>query len=497
MRNVTRVFLTLLLARSPSRRAPRRRCPGRGRRGRRARQHRRADRPGRGPGGRDRRQRAHRRRPRRRRRHRRRRHRRPERRCAHPWHRPRGRRRRRRPGDRCRRRPHRGRRRVAPPTRPRRRRPADGSWERWNPRAWSDASSIVGWLALWLAVSVSTLILGLLLWLLTPRAATAVDAAGRDIGSAIPWGILLLIGLPIIAVLAMVTLVGIPLGIGILLALGLIYGIGYTAGAWVFGRRVASRHSHRRLPGRLGDTPGHRADPDPRAVVAGRGRRRPRCDRGRRPPLPARRRRRRRAGGARTGPATSGTAVGPSHRSDAHASAEGGPLPGAAVARRFRRHGPRTGTFARPSPPSLPLHRSRGHPDRRSLLPGARGGAAGLRGQLRRAGRGRRRRVRHRRRRGGRRPGRRVGRRRAGPAVGPRHDRRLLLGGQGAARPPCSCAWSTRAGSGSTTRSPSVWPEFGAAGKGGATIRHALSHRAGVPAIREPLTDDDLFDWTA
>jgi len=41
----------------------------------------------------------------------------------------------------------------------------------------------------------------------------------------------------------------------------------------------------------------------------------------------------------------------------------------------------------------------------------------------------------------------------------------------------------------------SVWPEFGAAGKGGATIRHALCHRAGVPAIRETLTDDDLFDW--
>ena len=41
----------------------------------------------------------------------------------------------------------------------------------------------------------------------------------------------------------------------------------------------------------------------------------------------------------------------------------------------------------------------------------------------------------------------------------------------------------------------SVWPEFGVAGKEGATIRHALCHRAGVPAIREPLTDADLFDW--
>jgi CubicO group peptidase (beta-lactamase class C family) len=40
-----------------------------------------------------------------------------------------------------------------------------------------------------------------------------------------------------------------------------------------------------------------------------------------------------------------------------------------------------------------------------------------------------------------------------------------------------------------------VWPEFAAAGKEGATLRHALCHRAGVPAIREPLRNDDLWDW--
>jgi CubicO group peptidase (beta-lactamase class C family) len=40
-----------------------------------------------------------------------------------------------------------------------------------------------------------------------------------------------------------------------------------------------------------------------------------------------------------------------------------------------------------------------------------------------------------------------------------------------------------------------VWPEFAQGGKGGATLRHALCHRAGVPAIREPLTDDALWDW--
>ena len=39
------------------------------------------------------------------------------------------------------------------------------------------------------------------------------------------------------------------------------------------------------------------------------------------------------------------------------------------------------------------------------------------------------------------------------------------------------------------------WPAFGAAGKDGATVRHALCHRAGVPAIRERLGDDDLYDF--
>ncbi len=40
-----------------------------------------------------------------------------------------------------------------------------------------------------------------------------------------------------------------------------------------------------------------------------------------------------------------------------------------------------------------------------------------------------------------------------------------------------------------------VWPEFAAGGKEAATLRHALCHRAGVPAIRELLTNDDLWEW--
>lgn len=113
----------------------------------------------------------------------------------------------------------------------------DGSWERWKPRAWTGAA-VAGWLGIWLAVSISTLVLGLLLWLLAPRAAVAVDDAARSLGPVVLWGLVLLIGLPIVAVLAMVTLVGLPLGLGLLLGLALIYSIGYTAGAWILGRRV-------------------------------------------------------------------------------------------------------------------------------------------------------------------------------------------------------------------------------------------------------------------
>jgi CubicO group peptidase (beta-lactamase class C family) len=40
-----------------------------------------------------------------------------------------------------------------------------------------------------------------------------------------------------------------------------------------------------------------------------------------------------------------------------------------------------------------------------------------------------------------------------------------------------------------------VWPEFRAEGKESATLRHALCHRAAVPAIRRPLTNEDLWQW--
>ena len=44
------------------------------------------------------------------------------------------------------------------------------------------------------------------------------------------------------------------------------------------------------------------------------------------------------------------------------------------------------------------------------------------------------------------------------------------------------------------TAASNSWPEL-LAGQQGATVRDVLCHRAGVPAIRQPLTNDALWDW--
>ncbi len=41
------------------------------------------------------------------------------------------------------------------------------------------------------------------------------------------------------------------------------------------------------------------------------------------------------------------------------------------------------------------------------------------------------------------------------------------------------------------------WPEFAAAGKEAIPVRWLLTHRAGLPAVREPLPEGALYDWDA
>jgi CubicO group peptidase (beta-lactamase class C family) len=40
-----------------------------------------------------------------------------------------------------------------------------------------------------------------------------------------------------------------------------------------------------------------------------------------------------------------------------------------------------------------------------------------------------------------------------------------------------------------------VWPEFARHGKGGITLRHALTHTAGLPALPADTTPEDFTDW--
>lgn len=100
----------------------------------------------------------------------------------------------------------------------------------------------IGYFVVWLAATISVLILGLLLLLLAPKAADAVAkvAKASRLGSLL-WGLLLFFLIPILAILCILTLVGIPLGGGLLLALIPIYALGYTAAAFIAGRLIMSK----------------------------------------------------------------------------------------------------------------------------------------------------------------------------------------------------------------------------------------------------------------
>ena len=94
--------------------------------------------------------------------------------------------------------------------------------------------------AWWLAYSLSTLALGLILLLLAPGLDDAISSAARErTGASIVAGIAFFFLLPIVAVILLATIVGIPLGLFLLLALALLYTVGYVAGAHALGRMVA------------------------------------------------------------------------------------------------------------------------------------------------------------------------------------------------------------------------------------------------------------------
>jgi cytoskeletal protein CcmA (bactofilin family) len=106
----------------------------------------------------------------------------------------------------------------------------------------------IGGLLVWLAIGFSALILGALLLLIAPRAADALEARSREkVGPLIAIGIAILIVLPLSALLAGITIFGLPLAFGIGLSLLPLGAIAYVISAYVLGRRIVKPPRHRML----------------------------------------------------------------------------------------------------------------------------------------------------------------------------------------------------------------------------------------------------------
>jgi hypothetical protein len=111
-----------------------------------------------------------------------------------------------------------------------------------------DALPVLG-LALWLAMTISTLVLGLILVLVFPRAADAIAAQGRErLPFVVGVGAATFVAVPIAAGLAAITLVGIPLALALLFALLPLAVLAYVTSAWTLGRRLMRSREDRVVP---------------------------------------------------------------------------------------------------------------------------------------------------------------------------------------------------------------------------------------------------------
>jgi cytoskeletal protein CcmA (bactofilin family) len=101
------------------------------------------------------------------------------------------------------------------------------------------AGFVVVFLALlWVAVTLSTAVLGLLFVWLFPRAADAAVLAGRRIWASFFLGLSVGIAGPIAGVVIMASVVGIPLGFAVLGTLAVLGPLGYVASSVIIGRLV-------------------------------------------------------------------------------------------------------------------------------------------------------------------------------------------------------------------------------------------------------------------
>lgn len=99
------------------------------------------------------------------------------------------------------------------------------------------------------AIAVSILLMLLLLLALSPRALDRVATVGRTSPFAsMGWGIAISIALPVLAVAAAASILGLPLGISVVLAAGLLWITGLAVAVFTIGRLIAPEPSGRARP---------------------------------------------------------------------------------------------------------------------------------------------------------------------------------------------------------------------------------------------------------
>lgn len=109
-------------------------------------------------------------------------------------------------------------------------------------QSWGDLPGVlpfVGAFALWLAMSISAVVLGIALLLIAPQALeAAVAQARRRFWTAVGIGAGIFVALPLVALFSAITLAGLPLAIGIGLALLPLAALAYVTAAWALGRAL-------------------------------------------------------------------------------------------------------------------------------------------------------------------------------------------------------------------------------------------------------------------
>jgi hypothetical protein len=99
--------------------------------------------------------------------------------------------------------------------------------------------AVFGALLASVAIAVSVLVVAMVLVLMAPRGAERAAGAARSApGAATGWGLILAGGIPLVAVAAAATIVGLPLGLAVLLGIGLLWLVGQAMVTFIIGRLV-------------------------------------------------------------------------------------------------------------------------------------------------------------------------------------------------------------------------------------------------------------------